>query len=268
MASFYGCSFVYKDLPSELFDVVIMNFDSGQVDSNSIINAEIDGEYIKRSPIALYYSTNFNTSIEFNMTIGRNTPMTNADIGAITSWLIGSQGYMPFKVVQDDMSDTILYTIFTDAIIHYFGNLPYSMTLHGVCNSPFAFTEPRTLSLQGTAVGSSYLNIKFYNRSINSDYMYPDIKFKINDSGNSFEITNFSDSNEYNRVFSFTDLLSQEEITVDNKNKIITSSFGNSRLGNFSKNWLRLLPGENDISISGEFSELLFTYSFSKVFGA
>ena len=48
MASFYGCSFVYKDMPSELFDVVIMNFDSGQVDSNTIVNAEIDGEYIKR----------------------------------------------------------------------------------------------------------------------------------------------------------------------------------------------------------------------------
>ena len=46
MASFYGCSFVYKNLPSELFDVVIMNFDSGQVDSNSIINAEI--EYHKK----------------------------------------------------------------------------------------------------------------------------------------------------------------------------------------------------------------------------
>ena len=98
--------------------------------------------------------------------------------------------------------------------------------------------------------------------------MYPDIKFKINESGSSFEITNLSDNSGYDRIFSFTNLLSQEEITVDNKNKIITSSFGNYRLGNFSKNWLRLLPGENDISISGEFSELLFTYSFSKVFGA
>ena len=258
---------MYNNLPSELFDLIIMNFETGQTSGTPMVESQIDGDLVNRNLVQLHYATTYDTPIEFDITVGRNMPITNIGLNNIVRWLVGTQKYLPFQIVQDDMLDTILYTIFTSATPNYFGNVAYSITLHGVCNSPFAFTSMRGTRIDGNQSGEAFRLVDIYNESVHNDYTYPNVEFEVNSNSGIVSIINHSDSYGSEKSFVFSNLLANEKITVDNRNKILTSSLGYSRLPNFSKVWLRLVPGQNNLEIQGSFRSMIIKYTFSKVLG-
>jgi hypothetical protein len=80
----------------------------------------------------------------------------------------------------------------------------------------------------------------------------------VNDFGGDVFIENEEDGG---RIFSFTDLQTNEVITIQNDYQIISSSTGLKRLGNFNKHWLRFLPGKNTLHITGSVASISNTYS-------
>ena len=103
------------------------------------------------------------------------------------------------------------------------------------------------IELNGTGVEQT---IDITNNSdIIDDYVYPLVYFKSipMENGNSISITNMTDNPQ--RHFIFNNLQDNEEITVDNELKYISSNFEGSKLSAFNKNWLRLRKGVNLLKV-------------------
>lgn len=97
------------------------------------------------------------------------------------------------------------------------------------------------------------INVPFNN----ADYTYPTVKIKVNCNGGYVSIVNTTDNK--NRNFIFSNLQQYECLLIDNNQQIVTSSTGLNRFTNFDgKNWMRLMPGDNDLIINGNVREVGF----------
>ncbi len=277
MGSFFGDTFIFDSVPSEIYDLRILNFDSGESEGVSGAESEIYEKYVCRKSKAYYYGRTQNKPLEFDITVGSFGTISGQDRNLIEKWLLGRSKYLPFQIVQDDLADVYFNVIFTNSSIKYIGNFQKAFILHARCDAPWGFTFDKTLSLPPVGVSFSppvTYPFVFFNDSANTDYLYPKIKFTIASSGGKFTLRNITDSN---RTFSFTsvspdNLLPNETITVDNYNQIITTTetvSGGNRLPRFNKNWFRLLPGKNNLSIdASQITSASMIYSFARKVGA
>jgi hypothetical protein len=267
LASFYGKSFIYDSVPSEIYDLRILSFDSGESDGEAGSETEVFEKYVYRKSRAYYYGKTQNTPLEFDITVGSFNNLSGIDRNLIEKWLLGRQKYLPFQIVQDDIADVVFNVMFTSSKIMYVGNVQKGITLHGRCDAPWGFTFPKTITVVGSDAGTTLKNFDFYNDSADTGYLYPTTIFTMNANGGNISLKNSSDAN---REFKFTGnmIQSNEVITIDNYNQIVTSSTGEYRLAGFNKNWFRIIPGLNKIVMEGSIKTLTMTYSFARKVGA
>ena len=288
MSYYYGASFQYNGIPSELYDLRILNFETNSVgDSPAGSDAVILQKFIVRKPKPYLFGVTRNTPLEISMTIGSGDYISGETRSKIEQWLLGAQSFLPLQIIQSDISDTILYTIFTKSEVKYIGNLMVGLTLHGQVNAPWAYTYPKSLVKNygpSFVVGETF---NFYNYSDDTDYLYPQqLKFTTNSIGNGFTLTNNSDLTGSQmlagifeggggtvvpggpRVFQFSNISANETITVDCYKQTITSSTGLKRMANFNRKFFRLIQGNNSLTMVGGISNFTMTYSFAKKIGA
>ena len=264
--AFYGAEVIYDGVPSSVYDLRIMDFNTnGEIDSPAGSEMTIYEKYIFRKSKAFYFGRTLNTPLEFDITLGSKNPIDGATRSAIQKLFLGQTTYKNFQIVQDDISDAVLSVLFTSATNKYVGNVQYSITLHGHCSSPWAYTFPKTVSYSFS--GNNVVNYDFslYNDSADNDYLYPVSVFTLNSVGNSFQLTNITDNN---RIFLFTGLSPNEVITTDNFRQSISSSTGLLRLTNFNKHFFRLCPGNNELNVQSGIGTLSITYSPARNIGA
>lgn len=158
----------------------------------------------------------------------------------ILAWLVGRNAFKPLIFNNDDMSGFTFYCVFTASSLIYVNGECHGIRLTASFDSPFARGTPTVVT---TTSGTHTLTLN--NKSdIRDGYTYPTVQF----TGNSISIINTTDSNT--REFAFSGLGSSETLTVDCENKIIRSSAGGEKLSKFtSKNWLRLRPGNNSLTV-------------------
>lgn len=266
---FYSKSFIFDGVISETYDLRILNFDTSSGLSESSVMGEV--ELIQSWPLKrsspYHFGVAKNNPLEFEVSIGSYNPLTASDKSKIMRWLVGRNQYKKFSVVEDDRFNGYYNVIFKYAGLYYIGNIAYGVKLMATCDAPWGWTYPatRTFSFDGDSLQN--YDINFYNDSDNDDYLYPLISFTLSNNINStyFTLINNSDSG---RIFQFTNLNVEEAITIDNDRKIITSSLDELRLGNFNKNWFRLVPGINKLNLVGYLTDLSMTYSFARKIGA
>lgn len=159
----------------------------------------------------------------------------------ILSWLIGRKAFKPLKFHNDDWEDFVYYCVFTSSSTIYVNGECHGFRLTASFDSPFARGTPTVAT---TTSGTHTITIE--NKSdIRDGYTYPTVQF----TGASCSIINTTDSNS--RAFTFSGLSAGETLTVDCETHIITSTLGGEKLSNFtSKNWLRLKPGINSLSVT------------------
>jgi phage-related protein len=143
------------------------------------------------------------------------------------------------------------------------GNIVRGVKTTVVCDSPFYYTFPITTTYTYGSPPSSSA-ILFDNFTQDSGYTFPTIEITMNGTGGTATIVNSTDNT---RTFQFTGLAANEVINVDNDLQIITSSLSLLRLANFNKNFFRFLKGRNILSVTGNISQLKFTYQFAKKLG-
>lgn len=264
--AFYGAEVIYDGVPSSLYDLRIMDFDtSGEKDSPAGSEMTIYEKYIYRKSKAFYFGKTQNTPLEFDLTLGSKNPIDAVTRSAIQKLFLGRATYLPFQVVQDDAQSLVFYTLFTSATNKYVGNVQYSITLHGHCDSAYARTFPQTLTYSFSGNNVVNFDFNFYNQSDDSEYLKPIITFSLNSVGNFFQLTNITDNN---RIFLFSDIQPNEEIVVDNYRETISSSTGLVRLGNFNKKFFRLKPNNNELNIQSGIGDFSMTYTLNKNVGA
>ena len=258
MGSFYAYDFIWDDVPSNIYGLKIINFGGAGVYSGyGSSNVEIFNQRVFKKAKPYYLGRTQSPVLEFPLTFGSETVLSAIDRNLISQWLFGATTHKKLQICQDDLADVYWNCFLTDPSPKYVGNLNYAFETRVVCDSPFAYSFPKTIS--GSFAGDEviYYDLEFFNTSADADYLYPQIEFTLNSIGDSFSITNQDDDN---REFAFVDLSPNETITIDNDLQTVVSSTGLLRLSDFNKNWLRFVPGLNRLSIISGIGTFDITY--------
>ncbi len=257
--SFYGRSFLFDSIPSERFGIYISDLDADAVSmSMGSYDVEIVEKKIFRRPTPYLYGFTGVPHLEFEMSCLSEEELTAEDFEGVQKWLFGINTYKPLQIDQYDMQSVVFYAVLKNPEIIRVGNKIYGCKFQVVCNSPFGFTFPKTVTYEYTASVADATEL-FYNSSDDTaNYLYPSMVITMNNTGGDLTITNLED-NSY--VFEFTDLQPNEIITIDNSLQTLSSSTGLKRLGNFNKHWLRFVPYENTLHIQGNVESIVLTYS-------
>lgn len=245
--------FIYDGKTSDEMGLYIMRIDSsgGFVEVPFWGEAEIEEERYHNKLTPYYFSISYEP-IEFTvqfvladkyMQPKKWTPQERYKIG---EWL-APNGYKPFQT-SDDLGK-IYYAMCVSPVNLHLLNTKGYIEVTFRTNSPFAWTTPiaDTINLSDN---TSTRIIELENRSNVLKYYYPQLEIELVNNETNVSLRNLSDGG---RVFSFEELLPNEIVSVDNKNKLILS---NNPLSNpfkkFNRNWFRLVKGINRIEITGQ----------------
>jgi len=239
---FYGTEFVFDEVPSEVYELMLVNFTKGKI-SDSISNGyEIEEEKVRRKVKPLFLNAELKDKLSFELTFARETEIDRYDKGAMYKWLFDNK-YKKLKIIQDDLIDVVFNCILTKPKQVSIYGAAYAITVEVVCDGAFASSNENVV-LKTISSGVSTQSI--YVPSCSNEYVYPYMSLAIvgTESCN-LEIKNLTDSST--RTLTFEDLNADQNLTVDNNFGIIEST-GSAKLSNItSKKWLRLLPGDNEL---------------------
>ena len=239
-----GIPFIYDDVASEIFEMSIVNINNNYNETVSGSTVEFQTDQTSRNPKKFYLGASQTPNLEFPLEIVSNTPMDIYKFHEVKDWLFGNiDGYKPLHICVDSLKP------------YYFNchlvpdtDYTYSDGMRGFkctvkCDAPWAWEHYITKSYSFTENMTN--TIKIYNISADKEDTKPIVKFTLVPNQLSFSITNVSYNN---LLFEFTNLQSEETLTIDSEKKIITSSTGLRRLGNMSKgngkDFLRLKRNE------------------------
>lgn len=264
---FYAKNFVYDGQSSEMYNLQIANIDDStankMIDSPGSGKIDILEQFIYRRAIPYFYGIHYKERLSFTVQFFSPDEITALSLSYIQYWLFGNKQYKSLALIQPDTDDIYLNCIFSEPKILRAGNIIYGIEAKAECDSQFAYTYSKTLTYNYPTNPSGSL-ITFFNNSHLKDYMYPQMTFIMDSNGGNFSILNSTDNN---RLFSFTGLQPLEVMTINNDLGIISSSLGVLRLSNFNKYFFRFAPGINNIYITGDITQLTFTYQFLRRFG-
>lgn len=245
--------FTYRGICSKYYGLEIVAFDNDvSVTESNAFSTSLSLLEIPNLKRVFRGSNKLNSPEPITFSIVSEREFDATQRSQIIGWLTGSTEFMPIKFLENDM---LYYT--------YFGTFVNIVTLFvdGHCHGFKLTMQPDSLYARGvptratTTTGTHTITI-INNSDIFNGYTYPTVSF----AGSSITITNTTD--DANRSFVFADLPADEFMVVDCETKIMKSSLGGVRLSNFNKNWLRLRPGENTLSITsaGDVSIVCPTY--------
>jgi len=137
--AFYGRSFIYNSVPSELYGLYIMDIDANAVNS-SMGNSSMDilEQKIYRKASPYFYGSTPSPKLEFAFSAFAEEEMDALQFEAVQKWLFSSRTYKPFAIDQPDMADVYFNVILNDPKINRVGNLIRGFSCTVVCDSPFA----------------------------------------------------------------------------------------------------------------------------------
>lgn len=263
--SFYAANFIYDTTISSEYGLRITSDESGEgLVSGADVELYTQAIYRRPKPYLLGVQQSPALTIPIRITTPNDLAATEASV--ISNWLFGQMNYKKLTILQPDMQYIYFNCIFINPQVIRVGNTIRGFVANIMCDSPFSWEYPQTISYSYGAGGFVQDNIIINNTSDNVDYTYPTVVFKMNVFGGNLSIINYSDS--IIRAFTFTGLSANEEITVNNDLQIITSSLTEeNRLTNFSNTsgsanykWLRFIPKKNNLTITGDISTVEFTY--------
>ena len=258
--SFFGKSFIYNLIPSDTFGLFISELDSGAINRQmGSMPVEIYEQKIFRKPSPYFFGSSPSAKLKFDFSAHAERDIDADEFQIIQKWLFGSKTYKKFQIVQEDIESCYWLAILNNPQITRVGNLIHGFSATIECNSPYAFKFPKTTTYNYTSPDVDSVEV-FYNSSDDADsYLYPSLVLTINTFGGDVSIVNESDND---REFLFTGLSAHEVITMDNGLQTISSSTGLKRLGNFNKKFLRLVPGVNNLHITGNIETVAMTTQF------
>lgn len=268
MASFYAKSFIFDGVQSERYGLSYINLETGMSDSDSGNKVEVYEKYIYRRPKPFYYGRTQNTPLEFDITLGSEDVIDGTTRNLIQRWLLGRMEYLPLQIVQCDLQDVVFYVMFTESTGMYIGNMNYMLRLHAKCNSPWGYTFPKSYYVNYNNEDILDRSFNFYNSSVNNDYTYPKLTILTNNlfSNVGFTITNVTDTNRVTSM-SGSGVSGNSTIVMDSDLQIASSSSSQNVLGQFNKNWFRLLPGNNNVRLQGAIKTFKMDYTFARGVG-
>lgn len=237
---FNATYFRYDEISSQSYGLQIVNFDDGAVKETDVFSPTLS---LQKAPGAVRF---FHGGIEYDsaptceFSVVSEQELTSDVRRTLLSWLVGRKQFKALQFIGGDNSDFTYYCVFTSARTIWINGRCHGLRLTAQFDSPFARGTATSIT-----VTSGTHTIQIENKSdIKDGYVYPIVQF----TGGSIDIVNTTDDSQ--RHFTFSGLTASEVITVDNEVRYISSTNGGEKLSKFiSKNWLRLRPGVNSLTI-------------------
>lgn len=260
--AFWGNQFVFDGIPCSEFGLMLYTFGSDGQEDVDFKNGEIIEDRIAGRYDALMYGVKQNEALEFTLVFGANMESVDAmshinryEIENIAAWLTGHQQRKWLEIMQDDMVMFRYKCVISELRLITYGDMPWAFSCKVSCDSPFAYTYPE----ETVYTVSESETVKFFNRSSYNGYYCPKLEITMN-GGDSFSIVNASDGE---REMKFEDLPASQSLTIyiDNQNKVITNSQDLNLYPYFNMKFLRLVRGDNDLTITGN-AEVKFICEF------
>lgn len=258
---FYGRSFLYDSVPSELYGLYISDIDANAINkSMGSSSMDIYEQKIYRRATPYFYGSTPAPKLEFDFSAYSEDELDADRFELIQKWLFSSRTYKPFAIDQYDMQNVYFNVILNDPQIVRVGGKIMGFSCKVTCDSPFALRYPVTTTYTYTESVVDSTETITNDSDDSGDYLYPtSMVVTMNNLAGDFSITNFDDGD---RVVSFMDLATNEVLTISPLYQTISSSTGLKRLSNSNKKFLRLVPEINRLRIQGNVSSISITNQF------
>lgn len=250
MSNFYAYDFIFDNIPSQTFDIKIMSLDSeGVIGGVGSSDVNIITQRVLRKSKPYYLGRTQEPVLEFPLMFGSPNEIDAIDRDIISKWLFGRKGYKKLYILQDDLQGLYFNCFLTKPEPIYIGNINYAFQCTVVCDSPWAYGEPRKYEITPSDVQEQN-HFYFYNASSEDDYIYPKVTIWTDGTSDmeNYRLLRFQNLSESNRNTRYRKLLETDIIEINNDLQTIKSNYyssSNSYMQYFNKNWLRLLPGRN-----------------------
>ncbi len=245
---FNAYEFTFAGESSYMYDLMIYDFGSTTQEDVKFGNRAsiIETRTVNRiQPI--HFGVNYHEKpLEFKLVFGSHHALDRYDIERISMWLTGHHDYQWLSIDQRDMSRVQFRCLITSLTPITDGWLPYAFEAEVTCDCPYAYGFP----FEYQYAIEDNTPILFRNESTVREYIKPTLHFQPDSNVREVKIINNSDNG---RVFSITGLpASSLNIEVDNSNGIITEhTFKYNLYSGFNLNFFRLVPGDNELVVSG-----------------
>ena len=267
---FNATYFTYDGVYSGQYGLMIADFDDSAVIETAAFSPSLNTIKPSRLNRFLYNGLTYETPPQHPFSIISQYPIEDVMRRKILSWLVAREGFKVLKIHQTDLERYYYRCIFTDIQIIFVNGNCHGFRVTANFDSPYQYGEPVS---SGLINGSA--NIRLYNYSdIPDNYVYPIVKFDAVentpitlDADNTLSawIESFNNRNIkcYLDIVNTTDsttrhfalagnnpatYLVNKNITIDNEIKHISGG-SHGLLKYFNKNWLRLRPGVNELTI-------------------
>lgn len=253
--AFYGCDFTFDGKKASDFGLMLYNVGSYGQDDVDFSVGEIAEDRIARRYDSLLYGLEHNEPLMFTLVFGIDPDnlageahLTRAQVADIMEWLTGHRTYKELTIDQDDMEEYCYHAMVTGLKLISDGGLPTAFSAEITCDSPFAYIRIPGWNTWWFYSGGGSMTSRINNRSKIHGYCYPVITVNLS-SAASISFTNASDGGRVMRLDNIP-AGSDHTVRIDCRNQIITSSLGYNLYPGFNMKFLRLVPGENDITVS------------------
>ena len=262
--------FQYGSFSSRDYGLVLAHADTSH-DNRSAGGIQTVNLFSKRGKRNVFTRDDYSDSpISFDVEIlsDSDEPLDQETQKAAQKWLFYQQGYWalyidPFDDCDEDNVEIIngeekriyLKCRFTnpEKVYGNGGVFGYKATLEA--DSPFAWQESTgmTFTLTGGANGDAMIALEI-DTDI-KDYTYPKVTITTGNAGGDVTIVNYSDSET--RLTSFTELSPNTQVIMYDKIGMVS---GQNYEKFSNRNFIRLLDGENRISILGDVVSIRFEW--------
>jgi len=258
--SFYGSNFIFdnKSLRSFGFTLLYNNENKGNISETSL-----ETDKAQNSPFFNIVTKNDNSPLEFDLYFGRETKIPRYEFDVVKSWLQPhDKEYHKLYIEQDDLLGCYYNCVITKVEYDTFGNIPYCLTCHVVCDSQYVYLNDK---VHETIISTSPTTLTFNNTS-SAPLLYPIYEIKCNKEEGAVEINNTT----IGKSIKFTGLKLNEIITIDTLEKTIKSSQDLKtfyRITDGYLNFIRLKQGKHNFTITGDASNFKIKYKILRKFG-
>jgi hypothetical protein len=211
-----------------------------------------------RRPIPFFYGAEQIPVLQFGLSIMSLDEITAEDYSQISSWLYGQMNYKELRICQPDMQTMWFNAFLTQPKTVRVGNIIRGTTCTVVCDAPWGY-KPSVSYSYGDYTGDIVSqDIEIFNNTGNNFYTYPtNMIITANSLGGNVKITNITDSYRESNFIVYPN----EQLVMNCDLQTISSSLstyplsqmGTSARSYSDKNWLRLLPNYNLLTITGNF---------------
>ena len=269
--AFYGCEFSFNDIPSSQYGLMLYDIGGVVEDGTFSSGLEIVEDRTARRYKPLFYGVKQNTPLTFTMTFGvhpedidRGRSLDRYDMAVVAAWLTGQDGYRYLEIAQPDMEAMRYRCIITELSYVTWGQIPWAFRCTVTCDSPFAYLRPEEYEITPTAASFGNAPIlTIWSKSPVIYYPRFELAYTPNSNDNAtyrnnIKVRNLAEANSTDRTFFLDNLMITQNVVIDNENQVITSDEGINLYDSLEgMRFFRLLPGRNDIKVTGGSRSLL-----------